>query len=197
MRVVAGRLKGRRLVVRVARAGARDSPEGRDIRPTSDRAREAIFNIIVHGTLTDTPLEGARVIDLFAGTGAMGIEALSRGAAHATFVESAPAALDALSANLSALGLAGVSRILRVDTRRLPAAPQPASFAFLDPPYGEGLAAPALEALAQGGWLAPGALCVLELGLRDPFEPPAGFTLLDERRYGAARVMFLRFGEPA
>lgn len=181
MRVVAGRLRGRRLV----------APEGHDVRPTSDRARQAIFNIIEHGGLIAAPLDDAFVIDAFAGTGAMGIEALSRGALHCTFVEHERAALAALETNLKTLGLEASARVIRHDVLRLPPAPRRCALAFLDPPYGEGLAAPALEALAAKGWLAPGALCVVELGSRDAFAPPEGFTPLDERRYGAARIVFL------
>jgi 16S rRNA (guanine966-N2)-methyltransferase len=184
MRVVAGRLKGRRLV----------APEGPDVRPTADKARQAVFNIIEHGNLSERPLDGAVVVDVFAGTGAMGIEALSRGAARCTFVENNRAALVALDANLKACRLMSAeARVLRTDALRLPPASEPADLVFLDPPYGEGLGAPALGALAVGGWLRDGALCVLELARRDEFSPPAGFTLLDERRYGAARVVFLRY----
>jgi len=183
MRVVAGRLRGRRLA----------APEGRDVRPTSDRARQAVFNIIEHGGLSDAPLGGANVIDAFAGTGAMGIEALSRGAAHCSFVEKERAALAALQRNLDALGLKGSARIFRSDALSLPPTAAHAAFAFLDPPYGENLAAPALDSLARQGWLAQGALCIVELGARDDFTPPAGFTPLDERRYGAARIAFLRY----
>ena len=184
MRVVAGRLKGRKL----------GAPEGRDIRPTADKARQAIFNIIEHGTLTDHALEGARVIDVFAGTGALGIEALSRGAAHGTFIEHNRAALAALEANLKACGLGpSEARVLRSEAANLAHATTPADFAFLDPPYGEDLAAPALQTLGTRGWLKDGALCVLELGRQDDFTPPAGFVVLDERRYGAAHIVFLRF----
>lgn len=196
MRVVAGRLKGRRLVARLARAETRDAPAGPDVRPTSDKARQAIFNIIEHGGLSEAALDGAVVVDLFAGTGAMGIEALSRGAARCTFVENNRAALGALEANLKACGLgAAEARVLRLDATNLPPASENADLAFLDPPYGEGLAPPALRALAARGWLKRGALCVLELGLRDAFTPPEGFTLLDQRRYGAARIAFLRYDE--
>ncbi|MGD9537534.1 MAG: 16S rRNA (guanine(966)-N(2))-methyltransferase RsmD [Alphaproteobacteria bacterium] len=183
MRVVAGRLRGRRLL----------APEGRDVRPTSDRARQAVFNIIEHGGLAASPLDGANVIDAFAGTGALGIEALSRGATHCTFVEKERAALAALERNLDALGLKGAARIMRSDVPSLPPATAQAAFAFLDPPYGENLAASALDALARRGWLAQGALCIVELGARDDFAPPPGFTPLDDRRYGAARIAFLRY----
>ena len=184
MRVVAGRLKGRSL-------GASD---GRDIRPTSDRARQAIFNIIEHSDLMARPLEGARVLDAFAGTGAMGIEALSRGAAHATFIERESRALATLAANLKACGLGpALAEILRADALSPPRARAAVDLAFLDPPYGENLAAPALAALQVHGWFSAETLIVIELGARDAFDPPPGFDGLDERSYGAARVMFLRF----
>jgi 16S rRNA (guanine966-N2)-methyltransferase len=182
MRVGGGRLRGRRLV----------APAGAEVRPTADKTRLAIFNIIAHGGLTEQPLEGARVLDVFAGTGALGIEALSRGARHATFIERDRRALASLRANLVGLGLEVASEVLALDATRLPPAHAPVHLAFLDPPYGEALGAPALEALAAGRWLVPGALVVLELGLDDPFEAPPGFAPLDERRYGAARVVFLR-----
>ncbi len=194
MRVVAGRLKGRRLVAPPARAGARDTPDGADIRPTSDKARQAVFNIIAHGSLFDRPLEGAVVVDLFAGTGALGIEALSRGAVRCIFVENNRTALAALDINLKTCGLsAAETRVVRSDAAKLPAATERADLVFLDPPYGEALGAPALEALSTRGWLNHGALIVLELGRHDEFASPAGFTPLDERRYGAARIVFLRF----
>lgn len=186
MRVVGGRLKGRKLA----------APDGRDVRPTSDRARQAVFNILEHGTLLARPLEGARVLDAFAGTGAIGIEALSRGAARATFIERDAAALAALAANLKACKLGpDVAEILRGDALDPPPAREAVDLAFLDPPYGEGLAEPALSTLGKRGWLHAEALIVLELGARDSLAPPAGFELLDERRYGAARVLFLRYSK--
>ena len=181
MRIVGGSLRGRRLA----------APPGRAIRPTSDRAREALFNILQHSLLMATPLAGAAMLDLFAGTGAVACEALSRGAAHATLVDRDAAALDVARANLAALGLADRASVLQADATRLRSATRPAAFAYLDPPYRSGLAAPALASLAAGGWLAPGALAVIELAAREDFAPPAGFALRDERRYGAARLVFL------
>jgi 16S rRNA (guanine966-N2)-methyltransferase len=165
------------------------------VRPTSDRAREALFNVLAHRPLRadgKPALADARVLDVFAGTGAMGLEALSRGAAHATFVERDRTALAALEANIAALGETSRATVLRADVLALPRAKEAANLAFLDPPYGEGLAAPALTALAKGGWLEDGALVIVELGKRDDLPAPAPFTPLDERRYGAARFVILR-----
>ena len=186
MRIVAGKHRGRRLA----------ALEGAGVRPTSDRAREALFNILAHRPLRadgKPVLAGARVLDVFAGTGAVGLEALSRGAAHATFVERDRAALAALEKNIAELGEAARTSVLRIDVLALPRAKEAASLAFLDPPYGAGLAEPALFALANGGWLEDEAVVIVELGKRDDLSPPALFTPLDERRYGAARFVLLRF----
>jgi len=186
MRIVGGKHKGRRLA----------APAGRDTRPTADRTREALFNILEHGGFVPgggSPARGARVVDAFAGTGAMGLEALSRGAAHATFLETDPRALAVLRYNVDACGEAANATILRADATRPPAAPAPCSIAFLDPPYESGFAAPCLAALAAGGWLADGALCVVEVGAKEEFTTPEGFEVLDERRYGVARVVVLEY----
>jgi 16S rRNA (guanine966-N2)-methyltransferase len=184
MRIIAGRHRGRSL----------KAPLGPAVRPTSDRAREALFDILAHGRFADRPVfEEARVLDAFAGTGAFGLEALSRGAARATFIEKDRAALAVLRANLAALGETRNATVLPSDALRPPPAPAPVALAFLDPPYGEDLAAPALTALAAARWFAPGALVVVEVASRRRFTPPAGFTALEERRYGAARLVFLRF----
>jgi 16S rRNA (guanine966-N2)-methyltransferase len=182
MRVVGGRLKGRNLA----------SPATRDIRPTADRLRESVFNILIHAY--DDPLSGARVLDLFAGTGALGIEAVSRGAAFALFVDNGAEARALLRNNVETLGLGGVTKVYRRDATKLgPAYPmQPFSLAFLDPPYGKGLAGPALAALAAGGWLAEGALCVVEEAAKAEVAAPAGYDVEDERTYGDTKVMFLR-----
>ena len=183
MRIIAGTHKGRTLV----------APEGLAVRPTSDRAREALFDILVHGRFADRPvLEDARVLDAFAGTGAFGLEALSRGAAHASFIENDRVALAALRANIAALGAESQAAVLPGDARRPPKAAAPVSLAFLDPPYGADLAAPALTALAAAGWFATEALVVVEVAAKEKFAAPAGFAPLDERRYGAARLVFLR-----
>lgn len=187
MRIVAGKHRGRRLA----------APEGASVRPTSDRAREALFNVLAHRPLRadgKPALAEARVLDVFAGTGAMGLEALSRGAAHATFIERDRTALSALEKNIAELGEAVHATALRTDALNPPRAKEPASLAFLDPPYGEGLAEPALVALAKQGWLEDGAVVIVELGKRDELSPPPLFTPLDERRYGAARFILLRHG---
>jgi 16S rRNA (guanine966-N2)-methyltransferase len=186
MRIIAGKHRGRGLT----------APEGSSVRPTSDRAREALFDILAHGRFAERPVfEDARVLDAFAGTGAFGLEALSRGAVQASFIEKDRTALAALRANIVALGEERASAILPMDALHPPRAAQPVMLAFLDPPYGESLASPALTALAAAGWFAPGALVVVELAAKQPLAPPAGFTVLDERRYGAARLAFLRFAE--
>jgi 16S rRNA (guanine966-N2)-methyltransferase len=181
MRIVGGSLRGRRLEV----------PPGSDIRPTSDRAREALFNILQHSALMTAPLAGSAVLDLFAGTGAIACEALSRGAAHATLVEQDRVAIACLRHNLGTLDLEDRATVLQTDAARLPRARRPAGFAYLDPPYRSGLAVPALLSLDQGGWLAPASLIVIELAAREDFAAPDRFTVHDERRYGAARLVFL------
>lgn len=183
MRIVGGKHRGRRLA----------APSGGAVRPTSERARAALFNILTHGRFDDGPVfEGARVLDAFAGTGAFGLEALSRGARFAAFIEQDRAAREVLAANIRALGEAQRSRILAADATAPPKSDGPYDLAFVDPPYRSDLAAPALAALAKAGWLAEGALVIVELGARAPFAPPAGFTLLEERRYGAGKLVFLR-----
>jgi 16S rRNA (guanine966-N2)-methyltransferase len=184
MRVVGGRHRGRRLI----------APSGDAVRPTSDRAREALFNILSHGDFAAAglPFAGENVLDAFAGTGALGIEALSRGAARAAFIETDRAALATLRRNLAAVDEEDAADIVAGDATRPPRAPYAAALALLDPPYRSGLGAPALAALAQMGWLAPRALAVVELAAKEPFSPPAGFMMIDERVYGAARLIFLR-----
>lgn len=185
MRIVAGALKGRAIA----------TPAGRDTRPTSDRAREAIFNLLTHAEWAPD-LYGARVIDLFAGSGALGLEALSRGAAFCLFVEQASAARGAIRANLEAFGLFGASRVHRRSATDLGARPGGPSerfdFAFLDPPYGQGLVAPALHSLIDGDWLSPEAAVIVEFGVDEaPIAWPAPLTPIDLREYGAAQVAFL------
>jgi 16S rRNA (guanine966-N2)-methyltransferase len=185
VRIIAGKHKGRALT----------APEGRAVRPTSDRAREALFDILAHGRFDESPVFiDAQVLDAFAGTGALGLEALSRGAAHATFIENDRTALAALRANIAVLREEKSTAILPADALHPPRAGRAATLAFLDPPYGDDLAAPALTALAAAGWFAPAALVVVEVAARQNLAAPAGFTLLEERRYGAARLVFLRFG---
>lgn len=185
MRIVAGRHRGR----------AVSAPPGRGVRPTPDRVREAVFNMLEHRPADGFPgLLGAAVLDAFCGTGALGLEALSRGAAHATFLDSAPAALAACRGNVRALGEGGRATVLRSDCLRparaaAPAAP--AAIAFADPPYRMGMAAPALDALRDAGWIGAGTLCVVQTGAADAFEAPDGLSVVDDRRYGATRVRLL------
>ena len=189
MRIVAGRHRGRVL----------DSPPGTDVRPTSDRARESLFNILEHGKLAAgglSPIRGARVLDAFCGTGALGLEALSRGAAHVTFLDSDAASLRLAKANATKLDESGHANFLQADATRPPAG-QACSLIFLDAPYGNDLTASALAALAKNGWLAPGAIVVAETGLSEGLVPPAGFTAADERRYGKAKLTFLIWTKPA
>ena len=183
MRIVGGSLRGRRL----------SAPPGTAVRPTGDRVREALFDILAHGRVAagGNPFAAATVLDAFAGTGAFGLEALSRGAAEALFLERDGAALSALRRNVEALGETARARIIPGDATRPPRADRTCAVAFLDPPYGSGLAAPALAALAAAGWLAPTAIAVVEMAARERLVPAAGFTMLDERVYGAARLVFL------
>ena len=184
MRIVAGRFKGTALA----------APKSDATRPTSDRLRETIFNILAHGLNVD--LEGARVLDLFAGTGALGFEALSRGARHCTFIEEAVAARGVIRRNMETLGLNGVAKIFRRDATRLgdPGTIDPFQLVFADPPYGKGLGEKALVSAASGGWLVPGAICVLEERSSVQIEIPDGFTEEDRRVAGDSQVLFLRFG---
>jgi 16S rRNA (guanine966-N2)-methyltransferase len=186
MRIVGGKHRGRRLL----------APPGDAVRPTSDRAREALFNILSHGRLAASglPFAGAVVLDAFAGTGALGLEALSRGAAEAVFIERDHDALAALRRNIETLGETTHTRIMPGDATRPPRGTAACAVAFLDPPYRSGLAGPALTALAAAGWLTPEALVVIETAAGEEFPPGEGFTLLDERVYGAARLVFLRRG---
>ena len=182
MRIVAGRHRGRRLV----------APKGHDTRPTSDRVRESLFNLLAHG-IAWHGLEGAHVADLFCGTGAVALEALSRGAVFATLVDNDPAALAAARQNIKALGEGGRTGVLRNDaTRPLPRPRQPVDLAYLDPPYRQEIAAGVVTNLSASGWLAPGALCVVELHRRAPFDLPEGFEVADDRSYGDTRLLFLR-----
>ena len=183
MRIVAGKHRGRTLLV----------PEGDEVRPTSERAREALFNIIEHGSFAagGSRLLEQRVLDAFAGTGALGLEALSRGAAHVSFLELGVAPRKLLAANIAALGEQSRTRILAGDATHPPPAPAPVTLAFLDPPYGQGLGGKALTALAEAGWFDPTTLIVLEIGTKEEANLPAGFTLRDDRRYGAARLLFV------
>ena len=182
MRIVGGRLRGRSLA----------APKSRAIRPTADRLREALFNILIHAY--DDPVSDARVLDLFAGTGALGLEALSRGAAFALFVDDGAEARALLRENVAALGLGGVTRIFRRDAVKLGLAHpvEPFSLAFLDPPYGKGLAERALASARAGGWLVPDALVAIEEAADAGFATPEGFNELERRSYDDTALIMLR-----
>ena len=182
MRIVGGTFRGRPLA----------APRDQTIRPTSDRTREAVFNVLAHG-LGDR-LEGARVLDLFAGTGALGLEALSRGAAFCVFVEQSAEGRGLIRSNIEAMGLEGRTRIFRRDATSLGIAGTVAPFGlvFADPPYGRGLGEAALHSARQGGWILPGALCLVEEAAAAIFVPGEGFEIVDERRYGDTVMRFLK-----
>jgi 16S rRNA (guanine966-N2)-methyltransferase len=182
MRVVGGRLRSRPIA----------GPKSDSVRPTSDRLREALFNILTHSY--GDPVAGARVLDLFAGTGALGIEAISRGADYALFVDEGVEARALLRDNVESLGLGGVTRIFRRDASRLgPAHPlDPFSLVFLDPPYGKGLAEKSLISARDGGWLMPEALLVVEEAADAGFKTPDGFAELERRRYDDTEFTFVR-----
>ncbi len=183
MRIVGGKFKGHSLA----------SPSGQSTRPTSDRTREAIFNILAHG-IDGLDLEGTRVLDLFAGTGALGLEALSRGAKFAQFIDESAEARGLIRRNADSLGLIGQCKIWRRDATRLgPCPPQPVfDLVFADPPYGKGLGEKALKSLVDGGWLVPGAVVVLEEAVKAEIAEVAGLTQIDRRDYGDTQVRIYR-----
>ena len=184
LRIIAGKHRGRKLM----------PLEGGNVRPTASRAREAIFNILAHATFAPRPVyEDAIVLDAFAGSGALGLEALSRGARFVSFMERDRAARGVLTANITALAAGHQTAVLAADALRPPRASATASLVFLDPPYAENWAAPALTALAGAQWLLPEAIAVVELAVKRDFVPPANFVPLNERRYGAAKIVFLRY----
>jgi 16S rRNA (guanine966-N2)-methyltransferase len=187
MRITGGRFGGWTLV----------APRDERVRPTSDKVRQAIFNILVHNDFdADFGLKGARAVDLFAGTGALGLEALSHGASFCLFVDDSAESRALIRENIEALALTGVSKIWRRDATRLgpmaPGAGGPFELVFLDPPYRKGLIAPALASLQEGGWLADGAIVVAETAEDEILPVAIGFHRVSERIYGETRVAFLR-----
>src|SRR6266550_1209165 len=175
LRIVGGKHRGRAIA----------APEGPATRPTASRAREALFNILAHAAWREdgtSPLIEARVLDAFAGSGALGLEALSRGAAHATFLDKDAAAIKLIGEN-------GVAKVVRADATRPPPAREGCDLVFLDPPYRSGQAAPALAALDEAGWLAPGAIVTVALAHNEDIGAPPGLEAIDERRYGAAKIV--------
>ena len=198
MRIVGGRHKGRAI----------KAPPGRDVRPTSDRVRESVFNILLHG-IDEFDIDGVTVLDVFSGTGALGLEALSRGAAHATFIDQDRKALAVARENAAHLKEWRNTTLLNLDATRLAppplAAKAPCGLAFVDAPYekgltgpsllglaNKGLTGPSLLGLANKGWIGTGSVIVCEVGAAEPLDVPRAYELIDERTYGAARITFLR-----
>ena len=187
LRITAGKFGGRGL----------KTPSDAAIRPTSDKVRQAIFNVLEHRDFgLSFALEGVRVVDLFAGTGAIGLEALSRGARYCLFIEVAAEARGLIRENVEAFGQTGASKIWRRDATMLGPLDtlQPFNLAFLDPPYRKGLMAPALASLRDGGWLARPALIVAEMAEDEILPPTEGYEVLHERVYGETKVAFLKLG---
>lgn len=186
MRIVGGTLRGRNIA----------SPQHEGLRPTSDRVRESLFNILAHG-VDEFELEGARVIDLFAGTGALGIEAISRGAAFCLFVDSDAEARALIRTNIETFGLTGVTRIFRREATDLGPVGTMAPFnlAFLDPPYEKGLGEQALVSLNEGQWLVPGAIVVLEERAGIAVALPPSLAQIDQRTYGDTQILIARFSD--
>ena len=183
MRIVAGKFRAKRI----------EAPKGLATRPTSDRVRQALFNVLEHGA-PQFDFTNARVLDLFAGSGALGLEAMSRGARFCLFVEESADARAAIRRNVEALSLTGASKIWRRDATRLGEAGsmQPFDLIFLDPPYGKGLGLDALQSAASGGWIRDGAIAVLEERADAEVEPPASFEELDARVYGVTKIVVMR-----
>lgn len=184
MRIIGGARRG----LKLAEVGEGDPAA--HLRPTSDRVREAIFNLLVNGGHGD-PVTGARVLDLFAGTGALGLEALSRGATRVAFVDDGTTARALLRANIEKMQAMGTTDVWRRDATRMGPNRGPGyGLVFLDPPYHKGLGEAALASCLEGGWLAPGAMVVWEEGTAPV--PPGGFDLLDQRKYGDTLVTLMR-----
>jgi 16S rRNA (guanine966-N2)-methyltransferase len=193
MRIIGGRFRGTRL------GAPGPAAEQGHLRPTSDRVRESVFNLLAHGPYgTPVPPEGRRVLDLFAGTGALGLEALSRGAAFAVFVEDHPASRALIRENVERLRLTGQTKLWRRDATKLgPCRGDPYDLVFADPPYGRDLGPAALDSARAGGWIAPGAVVVLETGAEEETPALPGLALADERAYGETRVLIFTDESPA
>ncbi len=184
MRIIAGKYRGTKLV----------APKGAETRPTSDRVRESVFNILEHGDLLSGGLAGVRVLDVFAGTGAMGLEALSRGASFVNFVDADVAARAAIRQNIESTHTYGVTKILRLHAEKIGLKPrrvEPFELIFLDPPYKDAVGTQTISALIEDGWIANEACFVLETDERQEVEPPDGIEVKDERTYGGTKVTFL------
>jgi 16S rRNA (guanine966-N2)-methyltransferase len=188
LRIIAGKYRGRKI----------ETKESARIRPTGSRARGAIFNILMHGEFRGSdhsPLIGGRVVDVFCGTGALGLEALSRGAEHVTFVDQSAESMALVRANVTHMGETQAAQFIRSDSTALPATTRPCGLAFLDPPYRSGLAVKSLRSLDAKGWLLPGAVAVVEMDAKETFTPPESYTLFDERKYGNTKIVFLRYSK--
>ena len=183
VRIIAGKWRGKKLI----------TPKGLNVRPTSDRGKGALYDLLIHGkpAARGFKLRDAQVLDAFAGTGALGLEALSRGAAQVTFMENAKASQRAISANVSACQADSVVNLIETDVLAAPRAASPCGLIHLDPPYGKGLVSAALQRLETNGWIASGAICCAELGKDETLQIPEGFRQLEDRRYGAARIVIL------
>lgn len=185
MRIISGKHRGRRI----------EMSEKTEIRPTSGRTREAIFNILTHASFGrdgEPLLIGKRVLDIFCGTGGLGLEALSRGAQHVTFIDRNTSSLALARSNAERFGEADNVSFIRSDSTNLPPAMYPCTVAFADPPYNQGMAEPALASLRRQGWLEPNAIVIIELSARELLHVPEGYELLDERKYGNSKVLILR-----
>ena len=180
-RIIAGRFRGRRLGV----------PKGHDVRPTTDRMRERLFSMLGHHRYPD--MEGARVADLFAGTGALGLEALSRGAAHICFVETARPSLQIIRDNIRSLDVAGETKVLPTSAVKLPTTDTPFDFVFMDPPYRQDLVLPAINSLTSNGWLRADSVIICELASDETVEFPSAFEVLDDRAQGQQRIVILSY----
>jgi len=181
MRIISGKHRGRRIA----------APKGMEVRPTTDRCREALFNLLMHGHFETSPIIGQPVLDLCCGTGALGLEALSRGAAHATFVDSSKRSLDCTRDNVTALGEQQQARFILTDVQQIPTAPNPVSLVLMDAPYHSGLIAPAYQALVKRGWLKNGTVLAFEHSIKDPFPELEGCEIITQRDYGKTMVTIL------
>ena len=184
-KIIGGRHRGRNV----------ETLPGKEIRPTTGFTREAVFNILMHGRFggEDSPLIHKRVVDLFCGTGALGFEALSRGAAHVSFIDQNPKALELAKKTASNLGEIKNVTFIRSDSTHVPKASERCSLAFIDPPYEKGMAERGIASLLEGGWLEDGAIIVVEQAKKEDLQIPAQATLLDERIYGITRIRILRY----
>lgn len=178
-RIVAGQFRGRRL----------DVPKGRDVRPTTDRMRERVFSMLMHARYPE--MDGAVVADIFAGTGALGLEALSRGARHSTFVEMARPSVECIKHNIATLQVQDKTSLVQKNATALPAAPSPCDFVFMDPPYRKGLVLPVLTRILDGKWLGPEGVIICELASDEDITFPDNLNLADERSQGQQRIVFL------